>query len=98
MNRWLTRKKDKKVTRLSRAAPAGPGIVATGEAQRNPWNGNPYYPSRPGRGEGEIPPPLPGRTCKMIVYHGLRFASPVATVRRPIRGDMSRCDLATWEL
>jgi len=46
------------------SAPAGPGIVATGEAQRNPWNESSPLSCRPGGGEGAPPPSLPGRVCR----------------------------------
>ena len=82
----------------ARSAPAGPGIVATGGAQRNPWSGNPHYPIAPAGAKERFLRPCRGGSVRVIVYHGFRFAclpaalelcnrsfpNPVAPVCKPL--------------
>lgn len=65
-------------------APTGLRPVATGGAQRNPWDKKPASIS-PRRGEGEplLPSPLRGEMVLHPTIHGFRCAPPVATSRCP---------------
>jgi len=68
----------------------GRRVVATGEAQRNPWE-TIILQTRPGRGGGIAPSPQPGRQDNGdLSFHGFRCAQPVSTFPGPAGADC-RC-------